>query len=205
MRNCSDSVVGKRQAAVCGRGWTVTTFEYVSVLLSIVVSLAFTHLIAGAIRLFQARGTTFSFVYAGWFVLLLFWCVDYWFSLWQARNLDVWTLGFVSFLLLMATVLYAACGLAVPTEAEAAEGVDLAAFHATCRRRYLGVLFLYQLLSIAGNLAIAPLQAAAVVNVGQIALIAAAWFWGGRRVQVAAVVLTCLLTGWYAFRFIPAL
>lgn len=183
----------------------MTTFEYVSVMLSIVVSLAFTHLIAGAVRLIQARGTKFSFVYAGWFLLLLFWCVDYWFSLWQARNADIWTLGFVSFLLLMATVLYAACGLAVPTEAEAAGGVDLANFHATYRRRFLGVLFVYQVLSIFGNLAVAPLQAAALVNVGQIALVAAAWLWGDRRVQVASIILICLLTGWYAFEFIPAL
>ena len=183
----------------------MNTFEYVSVLLSIVVSLALTHLISSVVRLVQARGTRFSFIYAGWFVLLLFWCVDYWFSLWQSRNEDVWTLGFVSFLLLMATVLYAACGLAVPTEAEAADGVDLTVFHTTYRRRYLGVLILYQVLSIAGNLAIAPLQAAALVNVGQIVLIAAAWLWPDRRVQAGAVILTCLLTGWYALEFIPAL
>ena len=107
----------------------------------------------------------------------------------------------------MATVLYAACGLAVPTEAkaEAAGGVDLANFHTTYRRRYLGVLFVYQVLSIGGNLAIAPLQTAALVNVGQIAIIAAAWLWADRRIQIASIILICLLTGWYAFEFIPAL
>lgn len=183
----------------------MTTFEYVSVILSVVVSLAFTHLLAGVVRLFQVPGVKVSFVYVGWLGLLLFWCVDYWFSLWQARNADVWTLGFVAFLLLLATVLYLACGLAAPSEAELANGKDLTEFHAINRRRYLGVLFVYQILSIFGNLTIAPLQSAAFVNVGQLALIGAAWAWGGRRVQIGAVTLMWLLTGWYAFKYIPAL
>jgi len=103
----------------------VNTFEYVSVIFSVVVSLAFTHLLAGMVRLIHARGVKFSFVHAGWIALLVFWCVDYWFSVWHLRDAETWTLGFVSFLLLMATVLYIACGLAVPTESELTDSQDL--------------------------------------------------------------------------------
>lgn len=183
----------------------MTTFEYVSVLLSIVVSLAFTHVLAGVVRLIHARGVKFSLLYAGWISLLLFWCVDYWFSVWQLRHANVWTLGFVAFLLLMATVLYVACGLAVPAEAELEHGAHLEAFHNANRRRYLGALFAYQVLSIFGNLSIAPLQSAALVNVGQIILVGLAWTWGDRRVQVVALTMMYLLTAWYAFKYIPAL
>ena len=183
----------------------MTTFEYVSVILSVVVSLAFTHLLTGVARIIQTPGVRFSFAYAGWLALLVFWCVDYWFSLWQSRNADVWTFGYVAFLLLMATVLYLACGLATPGEAELANRKDLAEFHALNRRKFLGALLVYQVLSIFGNLAIASLQSAALVNVGQLALIAAAWVWGGRRVQIGAVTLMALLTGWYAVKYIPAL
>ena len=47
---------------------------------------------------------------------MLFWCVDYWFSVWQLHNANVWTLGFLAFLLLLATTLYIACGLAIPND-----------------------------------------------------------------------------------------
>ncbi len=169
------------------------------------MSLAFTHLLAGVVRLLHARNVKFSLVYAGWIGLLVFWCVDYWFSVWQLREADVWTLGFVAFLLLMATVLYVACGLAVPSEAESKDGADLAEFHTANRRRYLAALFAYQVLSIFGNMAIAPLQSAALVNVGQIALVGAAWLWPDRRVQIAALAMMYVLTGWYASHYIPAL
>lgn len=183
----------------------MTTFEYVSVILSVVVSLAFAHLLTGLVRLIHARSIRFSLVYAGWIGLLLFWCVDYWFSVWQLRSSDVWTLGFVAFLLLMATVLYIACGLAVPSESDLEGGNNLAAFHDVNRRRYLGALFAYQVLSIFGNLAIAPLQSAALVNIGQIALVGAAWLWPDRRIQMVAIVVMYLLTGWYASHYVSAL
>ncbi len=69
-------------------------------------------LLVGVVRLIHAPGIKFSLAYLGWIGLLVFWRVDYWFSLWQSRNADIWTLGFVAFLLLMATVLYVACGCA---------------------------------------------------------------------------------------------
>jgi hypothetical protein len=183
----------------------MTPFDYVSVILSVVVSLAFTHLLTGIVRLIQARDVKISFVHAAWIGLLLFWCVDYWFSTWQLHKAEVWTLGFVAFLLLMATVLYIACGLAIPAETESGAGVNLRTFHDTNRRRYLGALFCYQALSIFGNLAIGPLQSAAYVNIGQLALVGVAWTWGDRRVQIVAVAAMWLLTGWYAYRYIPVL
>ena len=152
------------------------------------------------------RGRVYvSIVHAGWIGLLLFWCVDYWFSTWQLRAADVWTLGFVAFLLLMATVLYVACGLAVPGESELKDGADLVGFHSVNRRRYLGALFIYQALSIFGNMAIGPLQSAAFVNIGQLTLVGAAWLWPDRRVQLGAVAAMYVLTGWYAVHYIPAL
>lgn len=183
----------------------MNTFEYVSVIFSVVVSLAFTHLLAGIVRLIQARGVRFSLAYAGWVLLLVFWCIDYWFSVWHARGIEIWTLPFVAFLLLMATVLYIACGLAVPNENDTKDGLDLAAFHETNRRRFLSAVIVYELLMIFGNLAIASLESAALINVGQLALTGAAWLWADRRVQVGAVSLMLLLTGWYAYTFIPTL
>lgn len=182
----------------------MTTFEYVSVLLAIVISLAFTHLVMGIVRLFQAKGVKVSFVYLGWIGVLLFLCVDYWLSVWHARNADVWTLAFIAFLLVMITVLYATCAFAAP-ESAATDGVNLNEFHRDNRRKYLGALFLYTVLGLAGNFIIASLQLAMLVSAAQLLLIAAAWLWADRRVQIAALLGIYAVTGWYAVTFISVL
>lgn len=186
------------------RGGEMTTFEYVSVLLAIVISLAFTHLVMGMVRLIQSRGVKLSFVYLGWVGLLLFFCVDYWLSIWHARNADIWTLAFVAFLLLMVTVLYATCAFAVP-EAAVSDGVNLDEFHRANRRKYLGALFVYTVLGFVGNLIISSLQLAMIVSAGQLVLIGVAWSWRDRRVQIAVLAAMYALTGWYAVTFIGAL
>jgi len=183
----------------------MTPFDYVSVILSVVISLAFTHVLTGIVRLIQARDVKVSLVWAGWIGLMLFWCVDYWFSVWQLHKADVWTLGFVVFLLLMATALYIACGLAMPTETARDEQIDLQAFHDTNRRRYLAALFAYHGLAIFGNLSIAPLESAALISVAELAIIVAAWTWSDRRIQATAVSIMWAVNIWYAWSFIPQL
>jgi hypothetical protein len=143
-------------------------------------------------------------VYLGWIGLLLFFCVDYWLSVWHARNADVWTLDFVAFLLLMVTVLYATCAFAAP-EAAVSDGVNLDEFHRANRGKYLGALFVYPALGFFRNLIIASLQPAMLVRVGQLVLIGAAWLWSDRRIQIAALAAMYALTGWYAITFIGAL
>lgn len=183
----------------------MTTFEYVSVLLSIVISLAFAHLLTGIARLVQAQGVRFSLVYAGWFGIFLFGCLDYWFSLWQTRGTEVWTLGYVVFWLLLATMLYIAIWLVVPTERAVEDGIDLAAYHDANRRKYLGALIVYQLLGVAANLSVASLSAATWFVFPGFAAAAAAWIWRDRRVQYAALAIYVIMTAWYASQYVAVL
>jgi hypothetical protein len=60
-------------------------------------------------------------------------------------------------------------------------------------------------LGIFANLLIGPLQSAAFINIGQIAVVAAAWTWGDRRIQLIAVAAEWHLTGLYAYHYIPVL
>jgi hypothetical protein len=183
----------------------MTTFEFVSVLLSIVVSLAFAHLLTGVARLVQAQGVRFSLVYAGWMGVFLFCCLDYWFSLWQTRGTSVWTLGYVVFWLVLATMLYLATWLVVPTERAVENGIDLSAYHDANRRKYLGALFVYQLLGVAANLSVASLSAAVWFVIPGMASVAAAWLWRDRRVQYAALGVYVIMTAWYASQYVAVL
>jgi hypothetical protein len=183
----------------------MTTFEFVSVLLSIVVSLAFAHLLTGIARLVQAQGVRFSLFYAGWMGVFLFCCLDYWFSLWQIRGTNVWTLGYVVFWLVLATMLYLATWLIVPTERAVENGIDLAAYHDANRRKYLAALFVYQTLGVAANLSVASLSAAAWLAIPGLASLAIAWLWRDRRVQFAALSVYILMTAWYASQYVAVL
>jgi TM2 domain-containing membrane protein YozV len=183
----------------------MSTFEFVSVLLSIVISLAFAHLLTGIARLVQAQGVRFSLVYAGWLGIFLFCCLDYWFSLWQTRATQVWTLGYVIFWLVLATMLYLATWLIVPTERAVENGVDLSAYHEANRRKYLGALFLYQILGAAANLSISSLSAAVWLVIPGLASVAAAWLWRDRRVQLAALAIYVAMTAWYASQYVAVL
>ena len=184
----------------------MTPFEYVSVLLSIVISLALTHLLIGITRIIKSGVRRWSIPLVGWIGFMAFMCVDYWFSVWHARNDPVWTLGFVCFLLLLGAILFVNCWMIMP-EVEAAEPVDLAAHHAAIRRKFLAGLLLYMTLGHLANLMLAGFQSTNVKLLGltQIGLIVTAWIFESQRVQLFVIATMYLLTAWYALNFIPAL
>ena len=84
----------------------MTAFEYVSILLSIVVSLALAHLLHGTAQILKAGVSRRSAIVVAWNAYVALLCVDYWFSVWSVRNEPVWTLGFVAFLLLLGSLLF---------------------------------------------------------------------------------------------------
>lgn len=179
-------------------------FTYVSVLLAIVVALALTHLLAGIASLFRVRVTRCSFVYLAWVAVLLFSCVDYWFSIWGLREVEDWSLGYVVYLLVLATLLYVSCQLIIPDLRDGAS-IDLAAFNETGRRRYLAAFFLYNALATIANLTISGFATAVMINAASVTLIAIAWVWRAARVQVAVVAAIVVLFAYYAVTYIPSL
>lgn len=184
----------------------MTPFEYISVLLSIVVSLALTHLLIGIARIIKAGVSRWSLPAIGWIGFAAFLCLDYWFSVWAARNDPVWTLGFVSFLLLLGAVLFVCCWLVMP-DVDGARPVDLAAHHDVMRRKFLAGLLLYTALGFVANLVLAGFQSLTLKVLGlvQIGLLLAAWVFPSPRVQLAVIGAIYALSAWYAVRFIPAL
>lgn len=165
----------------------MTTFEFVSVLLSIVVSLAFAHLLTGIARLIQAKVVNPSLPLIGWIGIFLFCCVDYWFSLWQARVAPQWSLFYVLFWLAVGAVLYLTCWLVVPTERAAEDKIDLSQFFESHRRNFLGAYLVYVALGLFANLSIGSLESAALVSVAQLVLVGAAYLMRGPRVQAVVI------------------
>lgn len=179
-------------------------FTYVSAFLSIVVALAMTHLLGGVAAIIRGKVARYSLVYFAWIGLLLFGCVDFWFSLWGLHAQVEWPLPFVMFLLLAATLLYLTCHLIVPDD-PGEGGFDLVAFVDGHRRRYIAALFLYILCGTVANLLIAGFADAVWINGATLVLLAVAWIWRDARIQGAVALALIALFGYYAVNFIPAL
>lgn len=182
----------------------MTTFEFVSVLLSLVVSLALAHLLTAIARMLVAKEMKFSFVLAGWMGLALFTCVDIWFSLWHARDTVEWSLGYIVLWLLAATVTYLFAWVVVPEGK--LDGVDLRAYHDENRRKYLPLYGGYVLVGVAINSTVEAFQ---ILTSWQVVIwfvpIAVAWIWRNRWAQFAALALQWAMTLQYAVQFLGSL
>jgi hypothetical protein len=151
-----------------------------------------------------SRVTRFSFVHMAWVGVLLFACVDLWFSLWGLREREAWSLIYVLYLLVLATVLYVACQLIVP-DLRDGDSIDLVAFNETRRRKYLAALGLDVALAMVQNFTTPGLATANVFNVALVALIGIAWLWRDTRVQIAVVAVFIAIYTYYAATYIPKL
>ena len=181
-------------------------FEYISVLLSIVISLALAHLLNGIARIIENGFRRFSIPLAQWIAFCLFLCVDYWFSIWHARDESAWTLGYVCQLLLQAAVIYIASRLIVPTPI-ADQTIDLTAFFESNRRKFMGVLVVLAVINEATNLTLGGFSSLVLglMVIAWVVLFTAAWIWKSQSVQLAVAVANVVLTAYYAVKFIPTL
>ena len=130
----------------------MTTFEYISVLLSIVVGLALTRLLSGLSRVVELQmRVTFSWPQGAWAVnvglaLVVFWGV----TLGGEMELNVWSFPSFALLLFYAVLLYILAALIVPSEL--VEGTDLGAHFGAVRPWFFTVASLAALAALGDTL-----------------------------------------------------
>lgn len=182
----------------------MSTFEFVSVLLSIVVSLAIAHLLSGVALALKAKKVRFDWVLAGWWLFAGMLCVDYWFSLWQLRDTPVWSLGFVLIWLLLAAFNYLAAWMVVP-DAEEDGTMDFVAYGSSNRRKYLGAMVAVCVGGTVVNGYTPSMEPANLLAPFFISVLIAAIIWKQRAVQIAALLLMYGGFVYYAMNFISVL
>lgn len=182
----------------------MSSFEFVSVLLSIVVSLALAHLLTAVARMLQAKDLKFSFLLAGWIGIALFDCIDFWFSLWAARDTQVWSLGYILLWLAAATSIYLFAWLVAPEGK--LDGVDLRAYHYANRRKFLPLCAAYLICGFFINATVAQFSdLVSIVAIVYYLPIIAAWIWPNTCVQFGAVIALWALLLQYAAQFLEIL
>lgn len=120
-------------------------FEFVLVMVSLVIAIGVTHLLQHVSQLVRLRTEIeFGAVPLIWMVTLFLYAVAYWWALWDWRALE-WTFPRFFFLLLAPTLLYVGITLLAAPEAARARGSTVTSFE-TVRRPFFLVLATFQAL-----------------------------------------------------------
>ena len=123
----------------------MSLFEFVLVMVSLVIAIGVTHLLRHVSQLVRLRAEVeLGAVPLMWMVILFLYAVGYWWALWDWRVLE-WTFPGFFFLLLSPMLLYVAITLLAAPEAARARGSTLTAFE-TIRRPFFLVLATFQVL-----------------------------------------------------------
>jgi hypothetical protein len=126
----------------------MSDFDYFTVLLSFVVSLGVTTLLAAVVRLLQESDrVVFSWRYALWAGAIFNLQVSFWIKSWSYRDTYQMHISTALPPLLLAIAAYLACGLATPTIREG-DQIDLRAFHETNGRKYQIAFAAFMVLAI---------------------------------------------------------
>lgn len=126
----------------------MTTFEYLSVLISIVIGLAITQLLSGTARLIQTRtrvrphATTLL-----WMAVLFLLDTQIWWAAFERRTVVDWNFFLFLFYLLQPTIAFLLSFLVLPDLGDEDE-IDLAANFAGNRPWFFGLLALLPLISL---------------------------------------------------------
>jgi len=174
----------------------MSLFEYVIVLISVVLSFGIVRILEGhALLLRHDQPVKWSPTYLLWLVLIFGIHVDLWASLWMIKDTPTWTLPSLLLVLLAAmSLFYAAAFSAVAPEP--GKPIDLWAFHLANHRRYCAAFTAYLALGAALNMTLLSghfdLATATATGPG-LALGLAATFVPNRWVQMVTPVLLLAL------------
>jgi len=126
----------------------VNPFEYVSILVSIILGLGITQLLSAfSDLLYNYRKVKFYWPHSFWIVFILFLHIQDWFITYQLRDKQVWNLPELSFVLFYPITLFMVAKMLLPTN-ESEERNDMKSFYFS----QYPILFLITSLSIISSL-----------------------------------------------------
>ncbi len=122
-------------------------FEYLSVLVSIVVGLGLTHLLVSVTRVIHARHTARVYwVQLVWALNITLWLMAFWWFTFALNVVSEWNYGLYAFLLVYAALLYVLAALLFPHDPP--EDQDYETHFFANRRWFFGALTLFALVDV---------------------------------------------------------
>jgi hypothetical protein len=115
----------------------VKPFDFVFGLISVITSLALTHLVAGIVALIRnGEHVRFSWRHAAWTWVAFALVVGNWASFWQFHTIEAWPFHRIIIGLAFMISFYAFCALVIP-EVVRGKPLDLGEFHEREGKRYI--------------------------------------------------------------------
>jgi hypothetical protein len=131
----------------------MSAFEYLSVLISIVLALGMTRVLAGVGEMLQARShRRLYWVHAVWIVNLFLFMVIEWWIFYRWRNQVTWTFFLFVFVLISPTILYLASMLLFPREGAVDESLSYKTHFYANHRAFFLIFVLYAPVDVADSL-----------------------------------------------------
>jgi hypothetical protein len=131
----------------------MAAFEYLSVLISIILALGMTRVLAGVGEMLQARSRRHIYwVHCIWIVNLFLYLVVAWWIFYRWRNQQPWTFYLFIFVLISPTILYLASLLLFPREADVDLAIDYKTHYYANHRAFFTLFALFIPVDIADSL-----------------------------------------------------
>jgi len=128
-------------------------FSYLSVLISIVLALGMTRVLAGVGDMLQARSRRrIYWVHAVWIVNLFLYLVVAWWIFYRWRNQQTWTFFLFVFVLISPTILYLASMLLFPREGGIDESIDYKTHYYANHRAFFALFSLFTPVDVVDSL-----------------------------------------------------
>lgn len=181
----------------------MSLFEYVMLLVSVVMSLGIARLLESHAHLLKmGNAVRWSPTYLLWLALIFAAHVDLWASLWSLRETASWSLASLIATLLAAAFLFYAAVLSSPSLVSD-EPIDLWEFHIAQRRRYVGAFAAFLVMAaILNSFVLVGFSASTITGaLPGLALCALAIFLRNRWVQILAPVAISILITIYFVQF----
>jgi hypothetical protein len=136
----------------------ISSFEYVTVLISIVLGLGITQILTGIARLIQKhQKLTIYWPHLLWIVFILFLHVQEWWVMYELKTYRPWRLPVFLFVMLYPISLFVMAKLIFPDSLRG-KRIDLRKFYFENYRKFFGLLVFSALLSLGYNLFILHLK-----------------------------------------------
>lgn len=169
----------------------MSLFEYVTVMISMILALALGQLLMSAASLAKHRKHLIPFVpYILWFGCLFLTLINHWWSIWDLRAIE-WNYAAFLYILIAPTLMFFAVGLLAVKNVGDGE-INLETEFEQVRPLFLAILFAYVLVMwfdgplLAGQ---EPLGAVGILHAPMLAVYATGILSSNKRVQIAVPIL----------------
>jgi hypothetical protein len=178
----------------------LSTFEYLSVFISIVIGLAVVHVLRGLVRLYDGPDSKPYWIHTGWVLYLIYWLPYFWWFTFDWQEQQTWVFPLFFFVVLYSMLVYVLCVVLVPLGAIPSQ--DMEAYYFNNHRKLFSIWTVVLLVDVADAFLKGPENVVAlgpsyipVTVVFFFSLLVAA-ITPNRRYHAALVVVWLVSIGW---------